>query len=74
MAVNDASSTDLAAQGGKPAQELQHKGGEPITATGTSLEPGDQLDTDSEEYAKLLDLTTAAFATSPRARSSRARS
>ena len=62
MAVNSASSTDLAAPGGATAPEGQHKGGEPTPAAGTTtLEPGDQLDTDSAEYAKLLDFYDSSF-------------
>src|SRR5512140_1117639 len=62
MAVNNASSTDLAARGGATAPEGQHEGGEPTPAAGTTtIEPGDQLDTDSAEYAKLLDFYDSSF-------------
>jgi len=61
MAVNSASSTDLAAPGGTTDPAAQHKGGEPTPAAGATLEPGDQLDTDSAEYAKLLDFYDSSF-------------
>ena len=61
MAVNSASSTELATQGGATDPEPQHKGGEPTPAAGTRVDPGDQLDTDSAEYAKLLDFYDSSF-------------
>ncbi len=58
--ANSANSSDLAALG-TIDPELQHKGGEPTPAAGTSMDPGDQLDTDPAEYAKLLDFYDSSF-------------
>ncbi|HEX7485871.1 MAG TPA: 30S ribosomal protein S1 [Vicinamibacterales bacterium] len=58
--ANSTNSSDLAASG-TTDPELQHKGGEPTPADGTPVEPGDQPDTDSAEYAKLLDFYDTSF-------------
>jgi small subunit ribosomal protein S1 len=58
--ANSANGSDLAAQG-TTNPELQDTGGEPTPAAGTSADPGDQLDTDSAEYAKLLDFYDSSF-------------
>ncbi len=58
--ANTTNRSDLEAAG-SAAPELQHKGGEPTQAAGTLEEPGDQLDTDSTEYAKLLDFYDSSF-------------
>ncbi len=58
--ANSANGSDLAAQG-TTNPELQDKGGEPTPAAGMSADPGDQLDTDSAEYAKLLDFYDSSF-------------
>ena len=51
--VNSNSSSDLAAEG-SITPEHQREGGEPTPEAGTTMDPGDQTDTDSAEYAKLL--------------------
>ncbi len=58
--ANTTNRSDLEATGAI-APELQHKGGEPTQAAGTPEEPGDQLDTDSTEYAQLLDFYDSSF-------------
>jgi len=58
--ANSANGSDLAAQG-TTNPGLQDTGGEPTPAAGTSADPGDQLDTDSAEYAKLLDFYDSSF-------------
>jgi small subunit ribosomal protein S1 len=58
--ANIVNRSDLEAAG-STAPELQHKGGEPTPAAGTHEEPGDQLDTDAAEYAKLLDFYDSSF-------------
>src|SRR5512137_56602 len=58
--ANNANRSDLEATG-STAPELQHKGGEPTPAAGTFAEPGDQPETDSAEYAKLLDFYDSSF-------------
>ena len=58
--VNDATNTELAGQG-TSAPEHQHEGGAPKPAAGTSMDPGDQLDPDSAEYARLLDFYDSSF-------------
>lgn len=58
--VNSNSSSDLAAEG-STTPEYQREGGEPTPETGTMRDPGDQIDTDSAEYAKLLDFYDSSF-------------
>jgi small subunit ribosomal protein S1 len=58
--VNSSISSDLAAEGATNP-EGQREGGEPTPATGTAMDPGDQLDTGSAEYAKLLDFYDSSF-------------
>jgi small subunit ribosomal protein S1 len=58
--ANSANGSDLAAEE-TTTPELQHQGGEPTPATGASRDPGDQLDTDSAEYATLLDFYDSSF-------------
>ena len=58
--ANNANRSDLEAKG-TTAPELQHKGGEATPAAGTFEDPGDQLDTDSTDYAKLLDFYDSSF-------------
>ena len=58
--VNSNTSSDLAAEGATHP-EGQREGGEPTPVAGTTMDPGDQLDTDSAEYAKLLDFYDSSF-------------
>ena len=58
--ANSANSSDLEAQG-TTSPGHQHKGGEPTPTAGTPMEPGDQLDPDSAEYARLLDFYDSSF-------------
>ncbi|HEY3382371.1 MAG TPA: 30S ribosomal protein S1 [Vicinamibacterales bacterium] len=58
--ANTANGTKLGTQS-TTDPEAQHKGGEPTPAAGTPTEPGDQLDTDSAEYAQLLDFYDSSF-------------
>jgi small subunit ribosomal protein S1 len=60
MADNIANGPNTEAQG-PTTPELQPKGGEPTPAAGTPMEPGDQLDADSAEYARLLDFYDSSF-------------
>jgi small subunit ribosomal protein S1 len=60
--VNSASGTDM--EGGTTDPDLQHKGGEPTppAVTKVMMDPGgDQPDTDSAEYAQLLDFYDSSF-------------
>ena len=58
--ANSANGTELAPEG-TTSPESQNKGGEPTSAVGTTVVPGDQFDTDSAEYAKLLDFYDSSF-------------
>ena len=58
--VNSNTSSDLAAEG-SITPEHQREGGEPTPETGTMRDPGDQIETDSAEYAKLLDFYDSSF-------------
>ena len=58
--VNSTNTSDLAAEGATHPQG-QREGGEPTPAAGTPTAPGDQLDPDSAEYAKLLDFYDTSF-------------
>jgi small subunit ribosomal protein S1 len=58
--VNSNTSSDLAAEGATHP-EGQREGGEPTPVAGSTMDPGDQLDTDSAEYAKLLDFYDSSF-------------
>jgi small subunit ribosomal protein S1 len=58
--VNSNSNSDLAAEG-STNPERQREGGEPTPETGTMRDPGDQLEADSAEYAKLLDFYDSSF-------------
>jgi small subunit ribosomal protein S1 len=58
--VNSTSHSDLAAEG-STNPERQREGGEPTPEAGTPGDPGDQLDADSAEYAKLLDFYDSSF-------------
>jgi len=58
--VNSTTSSDLAAEG-TTHPEGQREGGEPTPVTRIMRDPGDQLDTDPAEYAKLLDFYDSSF-------------
>ena len=58
--VNSTTSSDLAAEG-TTHPEGQRGGGEPTPVTRIMMDPGDQLDTDPAEYAKLLDFYDSSF-------------
>jgi small subunit ribosomal protein S1 len=58
--VNSSSSSDLAAEGATHP-EGQREGGEPTPITGTTMDTGDQLDTDAAEYARMLDFYDTSF-------------
>jgi small subunit ribosomal protein S1 len=58
--VNSNNSSDLATEGATHP-EGQREGGEPTPMAGTMMEPGDQPDADSAEYAKLLDFYDSSF-------------